>query len=155
MMRALLAFALATLGALGVPSPAIAQQPVSPHHIGFVLVGFSLEDKELQAFRMGLSDAGYSEDRDVIIEWRLANGDYAKVPQLVADLVQRKADVILVESTTAALAAQQATSTIPIVMTLVGDPFRLRRRHPRSTIIPGGSPRRRLRRRTRRLHRLR
>jgi len=99
------------------------QQAGSLRHIGFVLVAFSPEDEELQAFRRGLSDAGYSEGRDVVIEWRLAGGDYAKVPQLVADLVQRKVDVILVESTVAALAAQHATSTIPIVMTLVGDPF--------------------------------
>src|SRR5262249_22839739 len=80
-------------------------------------------EKELQAFRTGLAEAGYVEGRDVVIEWRLAKGDYTKTPQLVADLVQRKVDVILVESTRAALAAQQATATIPIVMTLVGDPL--------------------------------
>ncbi len=99
------------------------QQAGSVRHIGFVLVAFSPEDKELQAFRRGLSDAGYSEGRDVVIEWRSARGDYAKVPQLVADLVQRKVDVIVVESTIAARAAKQATSTIPVVMSLVGDPF--------------------------------
>ena len=52
----------------------------------------------------------------MVIEWRFANGDYARVPELVADLVQRKVDVIVVDSTVAAQAAKRATSTIPIVM---------------------------------------
>jgi ABC-type uncharacterized transport system substrate-binding protein len=51
----------------------------------------------------------------VVIEWRLADGDYARAPELVADLVQRKVDVIVVDGTQAARAAVQATSTIPIV----------------------------------------
>jgi len=100
------------------------EQQASPlRHIGFVLVAFSPEDQELRAFRVALAGAGYVEGRDVVIDWRLANGDYAKVPELVTDLVQRKVDVLLVESTLAALAAQRATTTIPTVMTLVGDPF--------------------------------
>ena len=99
------------------------QQAGSLRHIGFVLVAFSPQDKELQAFRKGLSDAGYSEGRDLVIEWRVAAGDYAKVPQFVEDLVQRNVDVIVVESTLAARAAKRATSTIPIVMSLVGDPL--------------------------------
>jgi len=100
-----------------------AQQAGSLRDIGFVLVAFSPQDKQLQAFRKGLSDAGYSEGRDVVIEWRVPAGDYAKVPQLVEDLVQRKVDVIVVDTTLAARAAKRATSTIPIVMSLVGDPL--------------------------------
>ena len=73
-------------------------------------------------FRQGLRDAGYAEGRDVVIEWRSANGDYARVPELVADLVQRKVDVIVVDSTVATRAAKRATSTIPIVMAIVADP---------------------------------
>jgi putative ABC transport system substrate-binding protein len=69
-----------------------------------------------------LRDAGYVEARDVVIEWRSANGDYDQVPRLVADLVQRKVDVIVVETTVAARAIKRATSTIPIVMALVADP---------------------------------
>ena len=87
-----------------------------------LLVGWSPEQKEVQEFRQGLLDAGYVEGRDVVIEWRLANGDYARAPELVADLVQRKVDVIVVDGTQAARAAAQATSTIPIVMALVSDP---------------------------------
>ena len=104
------------------PQSAYAQQPASPRRIGVLLVGFSPESKEAQAFRQGLLDAGYAEGRDVVIEWRSANGDYARVPELAADLVQRKVDVIVVESTPAAQAVKRATSTIPIVMAVVADP---------------------------------
>jgi putative ABC transport system substrate-binding protein len=58
----------------------------------------------------------------VVIEWRSANGDFNRIRQLAADLVQSKVDVIVVDSTNAARAAKQATRTIPIVMALVGDP---------------------------------
>ena len=85
-------------------------------------MGFSPESKEAQAFRQGLRDAGYAEGRDVVIEWRSANGDYDRVPELVADLVQRKVDVIVVDSTLATQAVKRATSTIPIVMAIVADP---------------------------------
>jgi putative ABC transport system substrate-binding protein len=101
---------------------AYAQQPATPRRIGILLVGFSLESKEAQAFRQGLRDAGYAEGRDVVIEWRSASGDYDRVPELVDDLVQRKVDVIVADSTNAALAAKRATSTIPIVMAVVADP---------------------------------
>jgi hypothetical protein len=87
MIRALLAFALATLvaclGPLGFPGSADAQ----PRRIGVLLVGFSPESKEAQAFRQGMLDAGYVEGRDVVIEWRYASGDYARVPELSADRV--------------------------------------------------------------------
>ena len=76
----------------------------------------------MQAFRQGLRDAGYAEGRDVVIEWRSAGGDYARVPELAADLVQRKVEVIVVTTTVAAQAVKRATSTIPIVMALAADP---------------------------------
>ncbi len=85
-------------------------------------MGFSPESKEAQAFREGLRNAGYAEGRDVVIEWRSANGDYARVPELVADLVQRKVEVIVVTGMVAAQAVKRATSTIPIVMAVVADP---------------------------------
>ena len=85
-------------------------------------MSFSPESKEAQAFREGLRDANYAEGRDVVIEWRSADGDYEKVPGLVADLVERKVDVIVVDSTPAALAVKRATSTIPVVATIVADP---------------------------------
>ena len=104
------------------PQSADAQQPALPRRIGVLLGALSPESKEAQAFRQGLLDAGYVEGRDVVIEWRTASGDYARLPELAADLVQRKVDVIVVQSTPAALAAQRATSTTPIVMATVADP---------------------------------
>jgi putative tryptophan/tyrosine transport system substrate-binding protein len=91
-------------------------------HILVIAVAISEQSEEANAFRQGLRGAGYEEGRDVVIEWRFANGDYARVPDLVADLAQVKPDVIVVESTPAARAAKGATSTVPIVMALVSDP---------------------------------
>jgi putative ABC transport system substrate-binding protein len=82
-----------------------------------------MSEEFMQAFRQGLLDAGYAEGRDVMIEWRDANGDYDRLPQLAVDLVQGKVDVIVVTSTPAAQAAKRATSIIPIVMVLVSDPL--------------------------------
>ena len=104
------------------PHSADAQQPVSPRRIGVLLVAFSPESKEAQAFRQGLRDAGYVEGRDVVIEWRSADGDYARLPALAADLVQRKVDVIFADTTLATRAVKHATSTIPIVFALPADP---------------------------------
>ena len=122
MIRVLLAFALACLIPLGLPRTADAQQSVSPRLIGVLLVEFPLQSKEAQAFRQGLRDAGYTEGRDVLIEWRSANGDYARIPELAAELIRRKPDVIVVDSTPGTQAVTRATSTIPIVMAVIGDP---------------------------------
>ena len=110
---------LALLDTAGI---AEAQQSALPRHIGVLLVAHSPDSEVAQAFRHGLRDAGYSEGRDVVIEWRSPNGDYARVPELVADLVQRKVEVIVVDGTVGTRAAKRATSTIPIVMALVADP---------------------------------
>ena len=105
------------------PLAARAQQRVtSPRRIGVLLVGLSSESKEAKQFRLGLRDAGYSEGRDVVIEWQSANGDYDRVPALVADLVQKKVEVIVQDSTVGTEVTKRATSTIPIVMALVLDP---------------------------------
>jgi putative tryptophan/tyrosine transport system substrate-binding protein len=104
------------------PLAARAQQVRTPRRIGVLLVGLSPESKELKHFRLGLRDAGYAEGRDVVIEWRSANGDYDRVPALVADLVRSKVDVIVEDSTVGTEATKRATSTIPIVMALVLDP---------------------------------
>jgi putative ABC transport system substrate-binding protein len=73
------------------------------------------------AFLEGLNEAGYSEGRDVVIEWRSFD-DYDQVPPLVLDLLQRNVEVIVVEGTVAAQAVKRATSRVPIVMALVADP---------------------------------
>ena len=126
MTRRAFAFALvalaACLGLVGPPRATDAQQPASPRRVGVLLALVAPDSKEAQAFRQGLRDAGYTEGRDVMIEWRSANGDYARLPQLAADLVERKVDVIVADSTVATQAAKHVTSSIPIVMAIVADP---------------------------------
>jgi putative tryptophan/tyrosine transport system substrate-binding protein len=104
------------------PLAARAQQAASPRRIGVLLVGLSPESKEAKHFRLGLRDAGYSEGRDVVIEWRSADGNYDRVPALVADLVRSKVEVIVQDSTVGTEVTKRAASTIPIVMALVLDP---------------------------------
>src|ERR1700694_2868888 len=93
--------AMLTGGLLVAPLAAKAQQAAPLRRIGVLLVLLSPEGKEPQAFRRGLRDAGYVEGRDVVVEWRSANGDYARLPQLAADLVERKVDVIVADTTQA------------------------------------------------------
>jgi putative ABC transport system substrate-binding protein len=109
------------LAAFCIPGASDAQQPGSPRRIGVLLVGFSLKSKEALEFRHALRDAGYEEGRDVVIEWQSANGDYDRLSELAAGLVQRKLDVIVVSTTRGVRAVKHATSIIPIVM-VVGDP---------------------------------
>jgi putative ABC transport system substrate-binding protein len=113
---------VACLDPFSLVSVADAEQPIAPRRVGFLIVGFSPEDKEARAFQEGLRDAGYAEGRDIVVESRFANGDIDRVPELVADLIKSKVDVIVVDSTPGTVAAKRATSTIPIVMTTVADP---------------------------------
>jgi putative ABC transport system substrate-binding protein len=109
-------------GLLAAPLAAAAQQAASQRRVAVLLVGLSPESKPAQHFRQGLRHAGYSEGRNVVIEWLSAKGDYDRVPPLVADLIRSKVEVIVVDSTVAAQVAKRSTSTIPIVMALVLDP---------------------------------
>jgi putative ABC transport system substrate-binding protein len=111
-----------TFAGIAVPTAARAQQPPHLPRIGFLLVGLSPESKEAQSFRRGLRDAGYAEGRNIAIEWRSAKGDYDRVPELLADLIERKVDVLVFDSTVATELAKRATTSVPIVMALVIDP---------------------------------
>jgi len=75
---------------LGLATAVDAQQSAPPRRIGVLLNASSPEQKDAQAFRQGLRDAGNSEGRDVVIEWRPCYGDYSRLPQLITDLVQSK-----------------------------------------------------------------
>jgi putative tryptophan/tyrosine transport system substrate-binding protein len=81
-----------------------------------------LRQRRLEAFRQGLSELGYVEGQNIAIESRWAEGQYDRYPALAADLVRLKVDVIVALGGAATQAAQQATRTIPIVMSLVNDP---------------------------------
>ena len=76
----------------------------------------------MEAFRQGLRDLGYVEGRNVVIEYRDADGKAERLPALAAELVALKVDVIVAPATPAALAAKHATTTIPIVIATAGDP---------------------------------
>jgi putative tryptophan/tyrosine transport system substrate-binding protein len=74
-----------------------------------------------KAFRDGLGVLGHDEGRDIVIEARWADGHYERLPGLLAELIASKVDVIVTHGTPGALAAKQATTTIPIVVAVVGD----------------------------------
>ena len=114
--------ALLSGAAFARPGATHAQQAAPPRHIGFLLVGESPDGQAAQQFRQGLRQAGYTEGRDVVIDWRYTQGDYGRVPELTADLIRNRVDVIVEDSTVGTQAAKRATSTIPIVMALVLDP---------------------------------
>jgi putative ABC transport system substrate-binding protein len=124
MRRIGLAVALAvglTLAPLGT---AAAQPPEKVPRVGYLSLP-SLSDPVIQglleAFRQGLRELGYVEGRNIAIEARAAEGKHDRLPALAADLIRSKVDVIVAPSGAATQAAQQATRTIPIVMSTVAD----------------------------------
>ena len=100
-----------------------AQQAAKPVTIG-VLSALSPEwnRASLEAFRRGLRDLGWEEGRNLTIDERFADGDAARLPGLVDELVRRPVDIILASTSASTRAAKKATKTIPIVMVDVGDP---------------------------------
>jgi putative tryptophan/tyrosine transport system substrate-binding protein len=107
------------------PLGARAQQPAIPR-VGWLNAG-SREGYGASAdlFNQHLKAAGYVEGQNVAIEYRFANNQYERLPELLADLIQRQSAVIVANTTPAARAAKAATSTIPIVFAIAGDPLKL------------------------------
>jgi putative ABC transport system substrate-binding protein len=100
--------------------PAAAQKPAPIAKIGFLTPAEAPPIRE--ALRQGLQELGYAESRNVLIEYRSAQGDFNRLPILAAELVRLEVDVIVAFVTQASLAAKQATQRVPIVMVGVADP---------------------------------
>jgi len=102
---------------LAAPFAAIAQQQSKVWRIGFLYHGSRAASLDLlDAFLQGLRDLGHIEGKNILIEWRFADGKYDRLPGMAAELARMKVDLIVAASTTVVRAVQQATTTIPIVM---------------------------------------
>jgi len=111
------------VGALAAPLTSFTQQKERVWRIGFLgsasASGFA---GRVEALRAGLRDLGYVEGKNVVIEFRWAEEKYDRLPELAAELVRLKVDVIVAQGTPGILAAKSATTTIPIIMASSGDP---------------------------------
>ena len=100
-----------------------AQQPGKVYRIGFVLAGTPTSmASRVEGFRQGVRELGYIEGKNIVIEYRYAEGKEDRLPDLAAELVRLNVDIIVVQGGNATLAAKNATKTIPIVMAAVSDP---------------------------------
>src|SRR5260370_12913488 len=114
--------AVATL--VAAPLAAEAQQAGKVPRIGFLFFGFPGPSRELDAFRQGLRELGYTEGQNIVIEYRFASGRVERLPELATELARLKPDVLVTPGTPASLVAKQATSTIPIVFAALPNPLR-------------------------------
>jgi putative ABC transport system substrate-binding protein len=122
MKKKILLFACASLILAWVQS-AEAQQPKKVARIGFLGNSTAaLEANLIGPFRDGLRDLGYVEGRNILIEYRWAEGKYERFPALFAELIALKVDVIVTAGTPATQAYQKAKTSVPLVMIAVGDP---------------------------------
>ena len=112
-------------GALALPLASFAQQQGKIWRVGFLAarhVDFVDSDNFYGPFRQGMRELGYVEGKNLVIEWRFAEGRTELLPVLAAELVRMQIDVIVTNGIAAAFAAQKATATIPIVFPNTGDP---------------------------------
>jgi putative tryptophan/tyrosine transport system substrate-binding protein len=127
------------LGLLAPPLAAEAQQAGKVYRIGVLglTAADPIEARQWQAFRLGLRERGWIEGGNILIESRWAEGNLARVPELAADLVRLKVDVIVTRGSPFVQGARKATSSIPIVFTQHADP--VRSGHVVSLAKPGGN----------------
>src|SRR5262245_25468620 len=116
-------FLAAVAGSL-VPLAAAAQQAAGAYRVG-LLMGSSeaFVAPYIAIFRQALRALGYIEGKNIALEYRYADGHYDRLPLLAAELIAQKVDLVVTEGTPPSRAALQATTTIPIVMTVTGDPL--------------------------------
>ncbi|MEK7879866.1 MAG: ABC transporter substrate-binding protein, partial [candidate division NC10 bacterium] len=113
-----------TVTLVGCVAMAEAQQAGKVYRIGYLSSQSpSVDSSRLDGFRQALRDLGYVDEKNIVIEYRFAEGKFDRFPDLAAELVRLNVDVIVAPGSPATRAAQQATRTIPIVMTVVGDPI--------------------------------
>jgi len=134
--------ALLSLLLLGViPLRSFAEQQSKLWRVGFLASrqrpASPNSDIFYGAFAQGMHELGYTEGESLVIEWRFADGHFERLPGLAAELVRLKVDVIVTSGSPATRAAQEATTTIPIVMAGVGDP--LESGFVKSLARPGGN----------------
>ena len=100
-----------------------AQQPAKIPRVGILFIG-GRDQPHLEAFKQGLRERGYTEGKNIVLDYRYAEGNVDRLPSLAAELVQLKVDVIVTTSGNSARAARQATRAIPIVLTTGADPVK-------------------------------
>jgi putative tryptophan/tyrosine transport system substrate-binding protein len=120
-----LLFALGLFGALlfALGFPAHAQQPVKVPKLGCYMLGAAGLGTREEAFRQGLRDLGYVEGQNIFIEWRFAAGQADQAKTIVDELVRLNVDIIVTDGNRSTSDAKNATTTIPIVMAVSGDPL--------------------------------
>ena len=132
---------LIALGASALAAPLASfaqQQPAKIFRIRFLgVVSASSYASRVEALRAGLRELGYMEGKNIVIEYRWAEGKYERLPDLAAELVRLKVDVIVTHATLGTLAAKRATTTIPIVIASTGDAVAAG--HVTSLARPGGN----------------
>jgi putative ABC transport system substrate-binding protein len=111
-----------TAGFLAAPLVAAAQQAGRIYRVGYLSAGS--REVYVDAFVRELRLLGWIESQNLAFEYRWAKGKYERLPALAAELVQSKVDVIVAPTEPAAVAAKNATQSVPIVMIFIGDPFR-------------------------------
>jgi putative ABC transport system substrate-binding protein len=123
MIRGVAVIAVLALSLLAAPLAAEAQQAAKVARIGYLSPNLATGPHLREAFRQGLRDLGYVEGRNLVIEYRDAEGKVERLPALAAELVALKVDVIVTEggNTVVPLAAKQATRTLPIVFATAAD----------------------------------